>query len=63
MDGLSAAASIVAVVQVIGSIVKICGGYIKGVKDTRKDIISLKREVADLIGLLEKLGELLHSSS
>jgi hypothetical protein len=63
MDGLSTAASIIAVVQVTGSIVKICGGYIKRVKDARKDILSLQHEVVGLTGLLEKLGELLHGSS
>jgi hypothetical protein len=41
MDGLSSAVSVVAVIQLTGSLVKICGGYIQEVKDARDDIITL----------------------
>jgi hypothetical protein len=59
MDGLSSAASVIAVIQLTGSIVKICGGYIQEVRDARDDIASLQRTVAGLEGILQKLKEFL----
>jgi len=38
MDGLSLAASIIAVIQLTGSLVKLCGGYIQEVKDAQDEI-------------------------
>ena len=58
MDGISSAASVIAVIQLTGSIVKICGGYIQEVKDARDDIITLQRTVAGLEGVLQKFKEL-----
>lgn len=63
MDGISSAASVIAVIQLTGSIVKICGGYIQEVKEAREEIISLQQQVAGLTGILEKLSELLHGPS
>ncbi|CAI7635358.1 unnamed protein product [Penicillium manginii] len=63
MDGLSSAASVIAVIQLAGSIVATCGGYIKGVKDAREDIIRLQHEVVSLKCILEKLADLLHGSN
>ncbi|KAJ5211729.1 NACHT and WD40 domain protein [Penicillium cinerascens] len=62
MDGISAAASVIAVIQLTGSIVKICGGYIKEVKDAPKDVVSLQKEVEDLREILEKLSGLIHGT-
>lgn len=59
MDGLSSAASVIAVIQVTGSIVKICGSYIQEAKDARNQIITLQRTVAGLESILHKLRELL----
>lgn len=59
MDGLSSAASVIAVIQLTGSIVNICGGYIQEVKHAQDDIITLQRTVAGLEGVLHKLKELL----
>ncbi|KAJ5355562.1 NACHT and WD40 domain protein [Penicillium cataractarum] len=59
MDGLSSAASVIAVIQLTGSIVTICGGYIQGVKDARDDIIFLQRTVVGLGNVLQKIEELL----
>ncbi|KAJ5782438.1 hypothetical protein N7457_004212 [Penicillium paradoxum] len=59
MDGLSSAASIIAVIQVAGSVVKICGGYIKEVKDARDEILKLQQTVTDLLGVLQQLESLL----
>lgn len=62
MDGISVAANVIAVIQLTGSIVKICGGYIKEVKDARKDVVSLQQEVEDLREVLEKLSGLFHGT-
>jgi hypothetical protein len=58
MDGISSAASVISVIQLTGSIVKICGGYIQEMKEARGEIISLQQHVAGLTGILEKLLEL-----
>ncbi|KAJ5967554.1 hypothetical protein N7501_003802 [Penicillium viridicatum] len=55
MDGLSSAASVIAAIQLAGSIVKIYGGYIKEVKDAKDEIRELQETV---IGLVEALQEL-----
>lgn len=60
MDGISAAANVIAVIQLTGNILKLCGGYIKEVKDARKDIVSLQQEVAGLREVLEKLSDFLY---
>lgn len=59
MDVLSAAASVIAVIQLTGSIVEICGGYISKVKNAKEDILHLQREVGALSGVLMMLNELL----
>jgi hypothetical protein len=60
MDGLSTAASVIAVIQLTGSVVNICGGYIQEVKDARDDIITLQRTAAGLAAILQRFKELLH---
>jgi hypothetical protein len=59
MDGLSSAASVIAVIQLTGSIVKICGSYLQEAKDARDQIFALQRTVAGLESILQKLNELL----
>ncbi|OQE36875.1 hypothetical protein PENCOP_c011G00746 [Penicillium coprophilum] len=59
MDGLSSAASVIAVVQLAGSIVKLCGSYIQGVRVARDDISELKQAVTSLLGVLQQLEVLL----
>ncbi|KAJ6107986.1 NACHT and WD40 domain protein [Penicillium sp. IBT 18751x] len=59
MDGLSSAASVIAVIQLTGSIVKICGSYLQEAKDARDQIIALQRTVTGLESILYKLSELL----
>jgi hypothetical protein len=59
MDGISSAASVIAIIQLAGSIVKFCGGYIQEVKDARDEIFELQRTVADLAGVLQELRALL----
>jgi hypothetical protein len=59
MDPLSCAASIIAVIQLTGSIAGICGGYISKVKNAPKDILDLQMEISSLGGVLELLDKLL----
>ncbi|KAJ5085578.1 hypothetical protein N7532_010349 [Penicillium argentinense] len=61
MDGLSSVASVIAVVQVTGSIVKLCGGYIREVKDARDEVISLQRSIEGIQGTLQDLQKCLQS--
>lgn len=62
MDGLSSAASFVAVIQLAGSLVKLCGGYIHEVKNARDDILTLQRAIAGLQGTLQDLQKDLQSN-
>lgn len=57
------AASIIAVIQLAGTVVSICGGYIKEVKDARDDISALQQSAKSLEGALQSLKELSHSPS
>ncbi|KAJ5117635.1 hypothetical protein N7448_011267 [Penicillium atrosanguineum] len=62
MDGLSSATSVIAVIQLTGSLVKICGGYIQEVKDARDDILSLQQAIESLQGILHDLQKMLYSN-
>ncbi|KAJ5435561.1 hypothetical protein N7445_006446 [Penicillium cf. griseofulvum] len=62
MDGLSSAASVIAVIQLTGSLVKLCGGYIQEVKDARDQIFTLQRAIAGLQGTLQDLQKFLQSN-
>jgi hypothetical protein len=53
MDALSSAASIIAVIQQTGTLVKLCGGYIQEMKDARDEIFNLQRAIAGLQGTLQ----------
>ncbi|KAJ5369269.1 uncharacterized protein N7496_009029 [Penicillium cataractarum] len=59
MDPLSSAASVIAVIQLAGSIAKLCGGYIQDVKDARDQIFSLQQAITGLQGTLQDLHKLL----
>lgn len=59
MEGVSAAASVFGVIQLTGSIVKICGGYLQEMKNAREDIIALQRSITGLEGTVRKLIEFL----
>ncbi|KAJ5471551.1 hypothetical protein N7530_008908 [Penicillium desertorum] len=61
MDALSPTASVIAVIQLAGSIVKICGDYIQDVKGARDEIFKLQLEVTHLTGVLQELKLLLQS--
>ncbi|BAE61696.1 unnamed protein product [Aspergillus oryzae RIB40] len=55
MDGLSSAASVIAVIQLTGSLVKLCGGYIQEVRNAREEILILQRAVTGLQDTLQDL--------
>jgi hypothetical protein len=62
MDGLSVAASIIAVVNISAKIISICYRYSIAVKDAKDDIERVQRKVRDIIThILEKLKQLLDS--
>jgi hypothetical protein len=52
MDAVSSAASVSALMQLTGSLVKLCEGYIREVKDAREDILNLQRAITGLQGTL-----------
>ena len=56
MEALGSAGSVLAVVQIAGSIAKLCGGYISDVKDARRDIERLQAKTIILHDVLEKLA-------
>jgi hypothetical protein len=62
MDALSSAASVIAVIQLTGSLVKLCGGYIQEVKDARDEIFTLQQAIIGLHGTLQDLLKLLQSN-
>jgi len=62
MDPLSSAASVIAVIQLTGSLVKLCGGYIQEVKDARDEISTLQQAIAGLQGTLQDLDKFLQSN-
>ena len=55
------AAGVIAVIQLTGSLVKLCGGYIQEVNDARDEIFTLQRSIAGLQGTLQDLHRLLQS--
>jgi SMC interacting uncharacterized protein involved in chromosome segregation len=55
MDGLSSAASVIAVIQVTGSLVKLCGGYIQEVRNAREEILTLQRAITSLQDTIQDL--------
>jgi hypothetical protein len=63
MDGLSSAASVIAVIQLTGSLAELCGGYIQQVKDARDEILALERAIASLHGTLQDLQKLVQRNN
>ncbi|MCJ1387629.1 hypothetical protein MMC18_000472 [Xylographa bjoerkii] len=58
MDGLSAAASVIAVIQISGQVSSLCRAYYLEVKDARNEIQRLREEVAALEDVLTKVMDL-----
>lgn len=57
MEALGPVASIIAVVQIAGSVAKLCGGYIADVKDARQDIERLQQKASALRDVLQRMDE------
>lgn len=63
MDGLSAAASVIAVVQVSAQVFDLCRTYYMEVKEARKDIKCLRDEVTSLQDVLTNVADLVEDPS
>lgn len=61
MDGLSAAASLIAVIEISAKITSLCLQYSAAVKDAKKDIERLQGKVADLRDVLGGVERLLNA--
>ena len=59
MDGLSAAASILAVIEISAKVSSLCFQYSVAVKDAKEDVERLKKKIADIEGVLRHLRQLL----
>lgn len=62
MDPLSGAASVIAVIQLTGGIVQICGKYLNNVKNATQDIQRFQEKIAALAQVLQSLDELIRGS-
>ncbi|KAF5851816.1 hypothetical protein GGP41_000555 [Bipolaris sorokiniana] len=58
MDGLSGAASVIAVVDISTKIASLCYQYSVAVKDAKDDIERVRRKVSDITHILEKIKQL-----
>lgn len=59
MDGLSGAASVVAVIDISAKITSLCFQYSVAVKNAKKDIERLQRKVSDIENILGEIKQLL----
>ncbi|KAJ5690340.1 hypothetical protein N7462_004732 [Penicillium macrosclerotiorum] len=60
MDALSGVASVIAVIQLAGSIITVCGGYVNKAKHAKEEIHRLQQELGGLVEVLKVLHQLLH---
>jgi hypothetical protein len=61
MDGLSGAASVIAVIDISAKIVSLRPQYSKAVKDAKVDIERVQRKVGDIAHILKQIKQLLDS--
>jgi hypothetical protein len=61
IDGLSGAASVIAVIDISAKIVLLCFQYSKAVKDTKDNIERVQRIVGDITYILGQIKQLLNS--
>jgi hypothetical protein len=61
MDGLSGAASVIAVIDISAKIASLCYQYSLAVKDAKDDIERVRRKVSDITHILEKIKQLFDS--
>ncbi|KAJ5827863.1 hypothetical protein N7447_004626 [Penicillium robsamsonii] len=62
MDPLSGVASVIAVIQLTGGILQICGKYLNNVKNAKQDIQRFQEKVAALSQVLHSLDGLIRGS-
>jgi hypothetical protein len=63
MDGLSGAASVIAVIDISAKIFGLCQTYVSAAKDARKDIQRLRDGVTSLQDVIIEVGDLAEESS
>jgi hypothetical protein len=61
MDGLSGAASVIAVIDISAKIVSLCFRYSVAVKGAKDDIERVQRKLSDITHILEQIKQLLDS--
>ena len=61
MDGLSGAASVIAVIDISAKIASLCVQYSMAVNDAKGDIERVRRKVSDINHVLKKIKQLLDS--
>lgn len=61
MDGLSGAASVIAVIDISAKIASLCYQYSVAVKDAKEDIERVQGKVGDITHILQKIKQLLDS--
>jgi uncharacterized protein Yka (UPF0111/DUF47 family) len=61
MDGLSGAASVIAVIDISAKIASLCYQYSVAIKDAKDDIERVRRKVSDITHALGKIKQLLDS--
>jgi uncharacterized coiled-coil DUF342 family protein len=61
MNGLSGAASVIAVIGISAKIVLLCFQYSKAVKDAKDDIERVQGKVSDINNILKQIKQLLDS--
>jgi arginyl-tRNA synthetase len=61
MDGLSGAASVIAVMDISAKIGSLCFQYSMAVKDAKNDIERMQRKVGDITHILETIKQLLEN--
>ncbi|KAI9667819.1 MAG: hypothetical protein M1821_000638 [Bathelium mastoideum] len=59
MDGLSSAASIIAVIDISAKIISLCSQYFSAVKKAKNDIERVQRKLGDIKHILEMIKQLL----
>jgi hypothetical protein len=61
MDGLSGAASVIAVIDISAKIASLCYQYSMAVRDAKDDIERVQRKLSDITHILEQIKQLLDS--
>jgi hypothetical protein len=63
MEPISSTASFITLIQLTGSLAKLCGGYIGKVRNAQEEILKLRKAITDLEGTLQDLRSCLQSDN